>query len=149
MTSVSAYFEKLAEKYLNHCIDSCHFSDASVFATKVPRQMNFPCMGIDIEGFAISGLPGAQFITQQYNVYILDHVRDTGAFEELQKAFSASYLTAMKIIKDIRHDDSVPARYFDFESVVGTRIEFRDAALFGYAIGITFQIPFDLFVCKL
>lgn len=149
MKSISTYFEELAALFLNHSENDCHFSDATVFSARVPRVMHFPCMGIDVDGFVVSGQPGNEKVVMQYNVYIVDHVRDTGSFDQLQQVFGSSYTTVMKILKHMKADNSQPACYFDFSSVEGSRIEFKDAALYGYAVTMTFQLPFDLMACLL
>lgn len=149
MKDINKYFESLAVKHLGHSELDCHFSDASVFANRVPRVMNYPCMGIDVEGFGISGQNGNEQITVQYIMYILSHVRDTSNFVELQKVFNSTYHTALSILKDIRKDDTAPACYFDFLGTEGTRIEFKDAALYGYALAMTIHLPFDFVTCKL
>ena len=152
MKNINKFFESLAEKHLGHSELDCHFSDASVFSSRVPRLMHYPCMGIDVVGFGIVGQIGNEFISVHYILLILEHVRDTGSFDELQKVFSETYNISLKIIREIKDassDFSSPARFFDFNNTEGTRIEFKDAALYGYAIGMNFKLPFDYVTCNL
>lgn len=152
MVSINEYFETLAEKHLGHTPEECHFSNAAVFSAKVTRIMKYPCMGVDVDGWTVSGQNGNEFITVLYNMYFLSHVRDTHSLVELEKAFNENFLTAMRVLHDMRelaskNDPWTPARYFEFNGSEGARIEFQDAALYGYAVSVVFKIPFDYAFC--
>lgn len=150
--TISEYIESLAEKFLGHSSDSCHFSDASVFSTRVPRVMKYPCVGMDTEGWVMTGAAGADMITFQLNLYFLSHVRDTGSFEALEKCFQENFRNAMIFLGTMAKDKKamkVPAMNLDISSCEGTRIEFKDAALYGYAVGINASIPFEWMVCQM
>ena len=152
MLTIRDYFEKLAEEFLRHSPDECHFSDALNYNPKLARLMHYPCMRFDVGNFAMGGQPGSESMTVIYNLYFLSHVRDTHDLEEIDKVFAETYRLALRVIKRMKdavaeNDPSSPARYFDFSTVEGERIEFADAGLFGYAVTFAFRLPFDYMAC--
>lgn len=134
------YIDKLCRehKWIRHSDNECHFSNLiSDFDNKLQRIMNYPCVGIDTDGFYVDG-PN-ELETHQYNMYFLQHVKDHGDINEKLHAFGLTYQILEDFIARFKRDKMAglhPVQFFDGNGMEAARIEFADNALYGWVLSI-------------
>lgn len=154
MTKFSEYIDALCREHamVRHSDEECHFSDlSSDFANKLKRIMHFPCVSIDTDGFIVTGTPSNMGIRNAFNIYFLEHVRDTGNHAEVMAVFSRTRVIMFDFLRRMQRDrrNGVAAvAHFELAGTEGTRIEFKDAALYGWALSVLVTAPFNDLLCN-
>ena len=154
MIPFNEYIDGLCREHaqIQHSDQECHFSDlTSDFQNKIKRQMHFPCVSIDTDGFVIEKVDGTTYIREEYNLYFLDHVRDTGNYAEVMSAFCLTREIMADFLRRMVRDKKAcvqPLTHFDIAGTAGTRIEFKDAALYGWAVRVLVPNTFVDLLCN-
>lgn len=137
------YIEQLAKEHIHvrHSSDECHFSDMTTNnANKLVRQMHYPCIAIDTDGFSLLGASDMFLSNDVYNIYFLTHVRDTGSEAEKQQALTITRDIMNDFIGRISNDkrnlNPVVSR-IDMTDADGIPIVFKDIALYGWCLTIS------------
>ena len=154
MTTFSQYIEGLCREHalIKHTDNECHFSDlTSDFENKLKRLMHFPCVSIDTDGFLFTGTPGNKWMRDKYNIYFLEHIRDAGNYMEVMAAFARTRNLMLDFLRRMERDRKAciqPMSAFELVGTEGTRIEFKDAALYGWAVSVLVLTPFNDVLCN-
>ena len=142
MSVFSAYMESLAAEHrlVGHGGAECHFSDmASDLAQKMRRRMCYPCVALDCEGFSVAGRPGAMAVRYLYDVYVLDHVRDTGDQDEVRATMDATRGILLDILRRMMRDKAAgmpPVASLDVSEAEGFPVFFKEMALYGWGMSV-------------
>ena len=149
MRQFSEYIDELCREHalIKHTDEECHFSDlTSDFENRLKRKMNFPCVSLDTDGFTIKGEPGSRKINDFFNLYFLDHVKDTGNYTELATVFARTRTIMLdflrRMVRDYR-DIIDPMESFDIVGAEATRVEFKDAGLYGWVVSVLVPTAFN------
>ena len=154
MTTFSQYIEALCREHalIRHTDGECHFSDlTSDFENKVKRLMHYPCVSLDTDGFVFTGGPGNKWMRDQYNLYFLEHIRDTGSYASVMEAFARTRGIMTDFLRRMERDRKAcvqPMAAFELVGTEGTRIEFKDAALYGWAVSVLVPTTFNDVLCN-
>ena len=154
MRKFNEYIDELCRehKLIRHADEACHYSDlTSDFENKLKRKMNFPCVSLDTDGFIMENVGGQKFKRERFNLYFLDHVRDAGNYDEIVKAFNKTVVIMEDFLRRMERDKKAcvePLTHFELAGSEGTRIEFREAALYGWAVTVLVATPFNDVLCN-
>lgn len=154
MKQFNEYIDKLCREHrlIKHSDTECHYSDlTSDFENKLKRKMHFPCVSLDIEGFTIENVSGQKYVRMRYNLYFLNHVRDVGNYDEIVSVFNQTNVIMVDFMRRMERDRKAlvdPLTHFELAETEGTRIEFREAALYGWAISVLVSTPFIDLLCN-
>lgn len=147
------YLESLAEEHtlIHHSKDECHFSDMTTdYPAKLVRKMNYPLVAVDTEGFSISGGSGQYLIGDQFNIYFLTHVRDTGSYSEIRKAFDLTRQIMIDFIARFSRDKKKMVKAvarIDLAQAEGFPVFFKDMALYGWSLSVLCPQPLNDKLC--
>lgn len=148
------YIENLCKEHalVKHSSTECHFSNlASDFDSKLQRIMHYPCVGIDTDGFEVINESGTNKLSEIYNLYFLSHVRDHGSLAEKLSAFSTNRTILndflARFVRDRQAGNAVMADFLP-AGAEATRIEFSDAALYGWAISVRIPVTLNYLNCN-
>ena len=148
------YIDSLCREHrlIRHADEACHYSDmTSDFENKLKRKMNFPCVSLDTDGFVIEDVGGVKYKRERFNLYFLDHVRDAGNYDEIAGAFKRTGGIMEDFLRRMERDRKAlvdPMTHFTIAGSEGTRIEFREAALYGWCISVLVPTPFIDILCN-
>ena len=154
MKSFSEYIDELCREHelIKHADEACHFSDlTSDFQNRLKRKMNFPCVSLDTDGFSMESIGGVKYKRERFNLYFLDHVRDAGDYAEIVEVFTRTQCIMEDFLRRMERDRKAlqnPLTYFELAGTEGVRIEFREAALYGWAISVLVPTPFTDVLCN-
>ena len=154
MDRFARYIEELCRehKLVKHSDEECHFSSlVSDFDNKLQRKMCYPCVAIDTDGFRIGGSAGNVMQTPQFNMYFLQHVRDHGDLQEKLNAFDSTLTILNDFVARMMRDKMKgrePVARFSMIGAEAYRIEFTDAALYGWGIALELPISFNTLNCN-
>lgn len=154
MKHFNEYIDELCRehRFIRHSDESCHFSDlTSDFENKLKRTMNYPCVSLDTNGFVIDSVDGVKYKQERFNLYFLDHVRDVGNYYEIVTVFNRTRCILEDFLRRFERDRKAlvePLTHFDVAGSDATRIEFREAALFGWAVTVLVTTPFIDVLCN-
>lgn len=154
MKRFSDYIEALCRehKMVAHKDCECHFSClVSDFDSKLQRVMHYPCVGLDLDGFRLEGTPGNLLQVPVFNLYFLVHVKDHGNLQEKLRAFSTTQIIMQDFLARMQRDrENVvsPVERFSLLGSEAFRIEFTDAALYGWMISIENPVSFNTANCN-
>ena len=154
MRKFNEYIDELCRehKLIRHADEACHYSDlTSDFENKLKRVMNYPCVSLDTDGFIMENVGGQKFKRERFNLYFLDHVRDAGNYDEIVKAFTKTCVVMEDFLRRMERDKKAlvePLTHFELAGSEGTRIEFREAALYGWAVTVLVPTPFNDVLCN-
>ena len=154
MRQFSEYIDNLCRehKLIRHTDEACHFSDlTSDFENKLKRKMHFPCVSLDTDGFSIENAGGQKYKRERFNLYFLDHVRDAGNYEEIVRVFNRTCGIMEDFLRRMQRDKKAlvdPLTHFEITGSEGTRIEFHEAALYGWAVTVLVATPFNDVLCN-
>lgn len=154
MRQFSEYIDHLCREHrlVRHADEACHYSDmTSDFENKLKRKMNFPCVSLDTDGFTIENVEGSKYKREHFNLYFLDHVRDAGNYDEIMKVFNKTCVIMEDFLRRMERDKKAlvdPLTHFEIAGSQGTRIEFREAALYGWCISVLVPTPFIDILCN-
>lgn len=154
MRKFNEYIDELCRehKLIRHADEACHYSDlTSDFENKLKRVMNYPCVSLDTDGFIMENVGGQKFKRERFNLYFLDHVRDAGNYKEIVKAFNKTGGIMDDFMRRMLRDCKAcvePLAHFELAGSEGVRIEFREAALYGWAVTVLVTTPFNDVLCN-
>lgn len=154
MRQFNEYIDNLCREHelIRHSNEACHFSDlTSDFENKLKRKMNFPCVSLDTDGFIIENVGGQKYKRERFNLYFLNHVRDAGSYDEIVKVFNTTNGIMDDFLRRMERDRKAlvdPLTHFEIAGSEGTRIEFREAALYGWAVTVLVATPFNDVLCN-
>lgn len=154
MKQFSEYIDDLCREHrlIKHSDSECHYSDlTSDFQNKMKRKMHFPCVSLDTDGFTIESVQGTKYVRERFNLYFLDHVRDAGDYAEIVDTFTRTLCIMNDFLRRFERDRKAlrdPLTHFELAGTEGTRIEFREAALYGWAISVLVPTPFIDQLCN-
>ncbi len=154
MRKFNEYIDELCRehKLIRHSDEACHYSDlTSDFENKLKRVMNYPCVSLDTDGFIMENVGGQKFKRERFNLYFLDHVRDAGNYDEIVKAFNKTGGIMNDFMRRMLRDSKAcvePLAHFELAGSEGVRIEFREAALYGWAVTVLVPTPFNDVLCN-
>lgn len=154
MKQFNEYIDELCQEHrlIQHSDTECHFSDlTSDFENKLKRLIHYPCVSLDIDSFNIESIEGQKYVHMTYNLYFLNHVKDAGNYAELAYVFNQTYVIMTDFLRRMERDRKAlvdPMTHFRLANTIGTRIEFREAALYGWAISVLVSIPFYDLLCN-
>ena len=154
MRNFNEYIDGLCRehKLIGHSDKECHFSDlTSDFGNKLKRLMHYPCVSLDTDGFVMESVEGVKYTCDQYNLYFLEHVRDTGDYVSVMQAFAQTRGIMTDFLRRMERDRRAlvdPMTHFELAGTQGTRIEFKDAALYGWAVSVLVTTPFIDLLCN-
>jgi len=154
MKTFSKYIDELCRDHvlIKHADEACHFSDlTSDFQNRLKRKMCYPCVSLDTDGFSIESVQGAKYVRERFNLYFLDHVRDAGDYDEIANVFTQTRCILNDFLRRFERDRKAlrePMTHFEIAGTEGVRIEFREAALYGWAISVFVTSPFSDSLCN-
>ncbi len=154
MSAFSDYMEELAREHkkVGHSEEECHFSDmASDLAQKLRRKMCYPCVAVDCEGFAVSGAPGNLMLRNVYDIYVLEHVRDTGDQDELRQTMGRTCVILNDILRRMMRDKERGARpvaFFEVSDAEGFPVVFKEMALYGWGLSVIVPETLNAHLCN-
>lgn len=154
MKRFSEYIDELCRehKLIRHSDEACHYSDlTSDFQNRLKRTMHYPCVSLDTDGFAIESVNGSKYVRERFNIYFVDHCRDVGNYKEVTGIFVRMRSIADDFLRRMdrdKHNLVDPLTHFNLEGTEGTRIEFHEAALFGWAVTVLVTTPFNNVLCN-
>lgn len=154
MKQFSEYIDELCREHrlIRHSDEECHYSDlTSDFQNRMKRKMHFPCVSLDTDGFSIESVEGAKYVRERFNLYFLEHVRDAGDYAEIVSTFTRTLGIMNDFLRRFERDRKAlrdPMTHFELAGAEGTRVEFREAALYGWAVSVLVSIPFIPLLCN-
>jgi hypothetical protein len=117
-TDYTAYFQKLAETYLNHSTNEKHFFRKGLeeFLNGLSTNVNYPAMLLGKYDYKYTD-NGADNIMKPRTVafIICDHVADMEDYDSIDKAMDSTELIVDKIYNQIRKDIRPPYTDPNFE----------------------------------
>ena len=150
MNILEQYIEQLATKHrdIRHSKAEVHFLDATrKKTTALDSVLVQPSVIIDRGGgFKYNGLPGALFKNRDYRLFIVDHVSDTGDYDQIQDAFDFCERILDEFLNQMGADKLKPEyrflRSFSMENVDVVYIENNDNALYGVMAMLDLNVPY-------
>lgn len=154
MSDFLNYMESLAaeHKLVGHSGTECHFSDmASDLSQKLRRKMCYPCVAIDCEGFAVKGGPGCRMLCNVYDIYVLEHVRDTGDQDGLRQTMGRTRVILHDILRRMMRDKERgmrPVAFFEVSDAEGFPVTFKEMALYGWGLSVIVPEALNSHICN-
>lgn len=155
ISNFSEYLEDLCKRHVDvkHSPTAKHFVDSEAEKdTSEDTTLCYPAVILSKGSFAYSGSPDAYTKGYSYNLFVLEHITDTGDYEQIRtkRAFCSMILDELlqKIMEDKRARKHPFLTMFSLSGIEGDDVENIDNALYGVMVELSIDIPFPVKICR-
>lgn len=156
ITTFEEYIENLARLHplIQHELGGkCHYSGmADDSQSRMAAAMYYPCIVLDSGDFSFNGNTGNVLLSDEWTLFFLEHIKDTGNAKEIQTAFKTMKGVLLDFARKFSRDKrTLRHKFLNRITIVGSeahRICMKDAGLYGWVLFFNADTEFHDLDCE-